>query len=348
MKNSPGSMIGGIGLTTWVRDVQLVRTIPMTSSTSASSTPRMIVAFDCLRKPPELWSRVARNSLSSRALTRFPASSLWTMATTSFTRGVSRPRATVVNGQSADPAPRRVPLVLGVRCGLRPPDRVQECLVSNDGQTSDPRASLSPAIQAIAAAATLETMLEAVLGAAVSALDPSMGAVFVSDPDRPGLQLVASHGMDDAAAARLAIDVEDPADPFTTAAVSRTAIFDREAAAVDGAGFVGAYLPLVVASGGVDTVLGSMGFGWPAPHVLDATDRDLLTALAALAALAVDRTRLASTAAERSEWFERMAHTDPLTGLANERTIGRVLELELARASRQASEVSLAMFDVDD
>ena len=43
-----------------------------------------------------------------------------------------------------------------------------------------------------------------------------------------------------------------------------------------------------------------------------------------------------------------MAHTDPLTGLANERTVGRILELELARAGRQGSEVSFAMFDVDD
>ena len=43
-----------------------------------------------------------------------------------------------------------------------------------------------------------------------------------------------------------------------------------------------------------------------------------------------------------------MAHTDPLTGLANERTVSRILELELARAARQGSEVSLAMFDIDD
>ena len=50
---------------------------------------------------------------------------------------------------------------------------------------------------------------------------------------------------------------------------------------------------------------------------------------------------------ERSEWFERMAHTDPLTGLANQRTFARVLELELARAARQGSEISLAVFDVD-
>jgi diguanylate cyclase (GGDEF)-like protein len=43
-----------------------------------------------------------------------------------------------------------------------------------------------------------------------------------------------------------------------------------------------------------------------------------------------------------------MAHTAPLTGIANERTVARVLELEIARAGRQGSEVSLALFDVDD
>ena len=51
---------------------------------------------------------------------------------------------------------------------------------------------------------------------------------------------------------------------------------------------------------------------------------------------------------ERSEWFERLAHTDPLTGLANARTFARVLELELARAARQGSEISIAVFDVDN
>ena len=117
----------------------------------------------------------------------------------------------------------------------------------------------------------------------------------------------------------------------------------------DGSGFIGAYLPLVVGSGGVDVVA--------------RLDR---LRLAGAARARRDRARdadrrwprwrpspstgraSASTAAERSEWFERMAHTDPLTGLANERTVGRVLELELARAGRQGSEVSFAMFDVDD
>ena len=220
--------------------------------------------------------------------------------------------------------------------------------MSTDRQTNDPRASLSHAIEEIAAGNDLDVTLAGVLAAAVAALLPAMGAIFLSDPDRPGLQLIASHGMDDATLDRLSDEVADPAHPFATSAVARTTTFDREGTSPDGSVFIGAYLPLVVASGGVATSLGSIGLGWPAPRELDAAERETLTALASLAAVAVDRSRLASTAAERSEWFERMAHTDPLTGLANERTVGRILELELARAARQGSEVSFAMFDVDD
>jgi len=159
---------------------------------------------------------------------------------------------------------------------------------------------------------------------------------------------VATLGFDDPAREQLATDAADPAHPFAEAAVGRTATFDREGTMADGSTFIGAYLPLVVTTGGVEVSLGALGLGWPAPYVVDAPARRLLEGLAALAAVAVDRARLSSTASERSDWFERMAHTDPLTGLANERTVGRILELELARAGRQGSEVSLAIFDVDD
>ncbi len=225
---------------------------------------------------------------------------------------------------------------------------LQESPVPTDGQTIDPRASLAAALEVVAGAGSLDEMLEGVLHAAATALDPAMGAIFVSDPDRPGLQLAASSGMDEEGIASLSEAVTDVADPFAVAAATRVAMFDREASMPDGSSFVGAYLPLIVSSAGVDSTLGSIGFGWSAPRVLSDAERATLSALAALAGLAVDRSRLASTAAERSEWFERMAHTDPLTGLANERTVGRILELELARAARQGSEVSLAMIDVDD
>ena len=220
--------------------------------------------------------------------------------------------------------------------------------MASDGPSRDPRSTLPAAIAAAASGGELDATLGAILAAGASTLGAAMGAVFLTDPDRPGLTLAASHGMAADAAAGLTMDAQEAAHPFAEAASARTATFDREAAAATGESFVGAYLPLMVSTGGVEASLGSIGFGWPAPRELDPIEQETLAGLATLAALAIDRTRLASTAAERSEWFERMAHTDPLTGLANERTVGRVLELELARAGRQGSEVSFAMFDVDD
>jgi len=216
------------------------------------------------------------------------------------------------------------------------------------GPSRDPSASLIAAIDGVANAGDLETALDALLGAAAAALGSAMGAILVQDPDRPGLQPVATFGFDAAAVGRLVDDVTDPSHPFAEAVLGRSPTFDREGTMPDGTTFVGAYLPLIVSGGGVHSVVGSMGLGWPSPHSLDEAARELLTAFASLASVAVDRGRLASTASERSDWFERMAHTDPLTGLANERTVARILELELARAGRQGSEVSLAMFDVDD
>ena len=220
--------------------------------------------------------------------------------------------------------------------------------MSNDGQTIDHLSGLSAAIAAVGGGDDLDATLAGVLAVGVDVLGPSIGAIFLSDPDRAGLVLAAVHGMPEPAAAGLAADVQNPANPFSQAALGRTTDFAREGVMADGTAFVGAYLPLVVTSAGVDVVLGSIGLGWPAARTLSEAERGFLTALAGLAALAVDRARLSSTAAERSEWFERMAHTDALTGLANERTVSRILELELARAGRQASEVSLALFDVDD
>ena len=228
------------------------------------------------------------------------------------------------------------------------PRCVQEFDVSTDAQPRDHRASLLAAIDALAGGGELETVLDGILQAAVAVVDPTMGAIFISDPDRPGLQPVAVHGMDDAAIASLAAEVADPANPFSVAATSRAPTFDREATLADGSTFVGAYLPLVASARGMDVPVGSMGLGWSTTRTLTDDERETVTALAALAAVAIERARLASTAAERSEWFERMAHTDPLTGLANERTVARILELEIARAGRQGGEVSFAIFDVDD
>ena len=74
----------------------------------------------------------------------------------------------------------------------------------------------------------------------------------------------------------------------------------------DGQSAVGVYVPLLVSSGGVETILGTLGMTWPAPHTTSGEARMVIESLASLAALTTDRARHASSAAERSEWFERM------------------------------------------
>jgi diguanylate cyclase (GGDEF)-like protein len=219
--------------------------------------------------------------------------------------------------------------------------------VASDGPSRDPRLQLPAAIEA-ATADDLDTALTGILATGVAALGSATAAILLADPDRAGLQLAASVGLDESAAALLAAAVQVETHPFASVAASRTAAYDLESADVGAMSAVGAYVPLLVSSGGVETVLGTLGMAWPAPHVTSAEDRSVIGSLASLAALATDRARHISSLAERSEWFERMAHTDPLTGIANERTVARVLELELARAGRQGGEVSLALFDIDD
>ena len=222
--------------------------------------------------------------------------------------------------------------------------------MSTDPQTSDLRTALAAAIESVARSGDLDASLDAILAAAAAALHAPMGAVLVQDPDRPGLHPAAVVGIDAGAGARLATAVARP-----DASASRPpprAASPRSIARRPGRTARRSSAPTCRSScpaAASTSRSARSAVGWPAPHALDATERETLQALAALAAIAIDRARLGSTAAERSEWFERMAHTDPLTGLANERTVGRVLELELARAGRaRRSEVSFAMFDVDD
>jgi diguanylate cyclase (GGDEF)-like protein len=220
--------------------------------------------------------------------------------------------------------------------------------VASDGPSSDHRSTLPTAITAVATAVNLDAALRAILEAGTQSLGAVSAAIMLADPDRPGLQLAAATGLDATAATALTEAAGDPGHPFATVAATRVPSFYREALSADGTTWVTSYVPLVSSIGGVETGLGALGMTWAAGRSLTEEDQGLLAALGSLAAIAADRARLASTAAERSEWFERMAHTDPLTGIANERTVGRVLELELARAGRQGGEVSLALFDIDD
>ncbi len=207
-----------------------------------------------------------------------------------------------------------------------------------DIQRSSPLTTLVSGAATLARGTDLDETLGSLVGSAASAVGATSAAISLQDPDRPAPELTFTVGLDEAGQADLVAAVRDPTHPLTTAALERS-----ETA---GPGF--AAFPLIVSRGGIDQALGAISFGWAGRLSPAADDVSFLRAVADLVAVAVDRSRLASTVAERSEWFERLAHTDPLTGLANMRTFSRVLELELARAGRQRSEVSVAIFDVDD
>jgi diguanylate cyclase (GGDEF)-like protein len=217
---------------------------------------------------------------------------------------------------------------------------IQESDVADDEtRRPDPLTALATGAEALARGEDLDESLEALVGAAAAAVGADSAAISLQDPDRPDAELTFTVGLDDAGQAALAAAVAAADHPLTVAARDRA-----EASGSDSIAY-----PLVVGRGGIEQALGAVLFRWSAgiPALSD-DDAAFLRAAADLVAVAVDRSRLASTIAERSEWFERLAHTDPLTGLANQRTFARVLELELARAGRQGSEVSVAIFDVDD
>jgi diguanylate cyclase (GGDEF)-like protein len=182
-----------------------------------------------------------------------------------------------------------------------------------------------------------------ILDALLAASGARQGAVFIQDPDQGRLELVATagYGAEQAEALREATTAANH--PLVETAQRRQAAFHRP----DG-DLVAADLPLVVARGGVEIALGVLTLSWAAPHDVSEGERRLLLVAADLLATAIDRSRLLSLVQERAEWVERLAHTDPLTGLANARTFARILQLEVARAGRQGGEVSVAIFDVDD
>jgi diguanylate cyclase (GGDEF)-like protein len=108
-------------------------------------------------------------------------------------------------------------------------------------------------------------------------------------------------------------------------------------------------LPLIASddAGGEDAegvLLASYADGLP--DISDA--ENTLTALADLCAVAIRQARLENALMEKADWIGRLANTDPLTGLANKLTFERMLELEIARAIRQETQLSVLLFDIDD
>jgi diguanylate cyclase (GGDEF)-like protein len=205
--------------------------------------------------------------------------------------------------------------------------------------TPDPL--LLAAIRAVARSGDPDATLDELLEICLRAAGAERVAAFLWVADQGGLAIAGSRGYapDDLPALEAAVSAADHS--VQLAAQER---IQTTSHADDGR--VIAAWPIVVGRDGIEEPIGALAVEGPSAPEGDIASR--MAAIADLAAVVVDRARLASLADERIDWAERVANSDQLTGLANASTLSRVLELEIARAARQRSELSVAVFDVDD
>ena len=208
-------------------------------------------------------------------------------------------------------------------------------------------AILAAAVAIVARGRTPDDDLRAILDQLVAAVGASAASVFLWDAERGALALAASVGLDAATAEALEAAVgADPAHP-----IARTAHDQAPELAVDsgptGITTTTSTAPLRIAHEGVEEPIGTLAVQRAGTWRMSDAEVGLVSAFADLAAITVDRARLTTAASERSEWAERVSHTDALTGLANARTLARVLELEVVRSGRQGTDLSVILFDVD-
>jgi diguanylate cyclase (GGDEF)-like protein len=206
--------------------------------------------------------------------------------------------------------------------------------------TPDPL--LLAAIRAVARSGDADATLDELLEIGLRAAGADHAAAFLWDANQGGLALAGSRGYapDDLAALETAVAAAGH--PVQLAAQERLQATGKPGAG----GRVLAAWPVVIGRDGIEEPVGALALEGDAAPAAEAGER--VAALADLIAVVVDRARMSEDAAERIDWAQRVANSDLLTGLANAHTLSRVLELEIVRAARQRSELSLAVFDIDD
>lgn len=224
-------------------------------------------------------------------------------------------------------------------------------------QAATPHVTLLEAARTVARGGELDAKLDALAEQARSTAGASAALIYLLDPVASVLLPAAQAGLDESVLdAQHALPVDDPDELAARAVRERRTL--RSADTSGGSrllsdsgqaakSLVAVPMVAVDAAGGDEAqgvLLAALGDGPADQTIVDHT----LGALADLSALAIRNARLENALLERADWMERMASTDTLTGLANRTTFLRMLELEIARATRQGTPLSLVVFDVDD
>ncbi len=221
--------------------------------------------------------------------------------------------------------------------------------------STNPHLTLLDAARIVARGAELDVKLDALCGHVVGAGGAAAAIVYLFDPQANMLVPAAQAGLDPIVLAQHGdVPLDDPSELIATVVRERKAMSAQDAAAVRGFGgqdisWQGLVaLPLVTADeAGSEDAEGALlaAFEGAPPDV--SNPENMLSALADMCAVAIRQARLENALHERADWIGRLASTDALTGLANKITFERMLELEIARATRQETQLSVLLFDVD-
>jgi diguanylate cyclase (GGDEF)-like protein len=218
-----------------------------------------------------------------------------------------------------------------------------------------PEGSLAEAARVVAHGGELEAKLDALARQVLNAAGASAAVIYIFDPQTRLLDPAAQAGLDAASLAEQgAVPLDDPDELVARAVRERQAIMGAadgaRVRALESQGHAPASvaaLPIVAADeAGAEDVEGALVAAFDDERPARDAQTEL-SALADLCAVAIRQARLENALLERADWLARLATVDPLTGLANRITFERMVELEVARAIRQESKLSLVFFDVD-
>lgn len=222
-------------------------------------------------------------------------------------------------------------------------------------QERDAQFTLLEAARIVARGSELDSKLDALSQHVLTAAGASAAIIYLFDPVANVLVPAAQAGLDEQMLAeRGQISADDPDElvarvvrerrPLTAEGSEAAKSFSGQH--VQWRGVVA--LPLVAADeAGAEDAEGVLLATYADTMPDLSGPENTLTALADLSAVAIRQARLENALSERADWIGRLANTDPLTGLANRNTFERMLELEIARATRQESQVSVLLFDID-
>src|SRR4051794_11986252 len=215
--------------------------------------------------------------------------------------------------------------------------------------------TLLEATRIVARGSELDTKLDALCGFVLSATDAVAAILYLYDPVAGLLVPAAQAGLDaNLLAQHGQISADDPDELVAQSVRERRQLMANGPDAARA--FTGQHLewrglvavPLVAADeAGGETAEGALLAAFEGAPPDATSPENALTALADLSAVAIRQARLENALMEKADWIGRLAATDPLTGLANKVTFERMLELEIARATRQETQVSVLLFDVD-